>query len=94
MIWIGILFAFIGFAFSSILMEDVLFFYRKLIADKLPEWLSKPLGLCNVCFTGQLSLWGLLPFLETSYIGLIQYFGIISINMIIVTILNNYVKTD
>lgn len=31
-------------------------FYQKLI-EGLPEWLSKPLGGCGVCFTGQSLFW-------------------------------------
>jgi len=30
--------------------------YQKLI-DKLPEWLSWPLGKCFKCFSGQVCLW-------------------------------------
>jgi hypothetical protein len=30
--------------------------YQRLI-DRLPEWLSWPLGKCFKCFTGQVMLW-------------------------------------
>lgn len=88
----GLFFAPIGFVFSRILLEDMLIGYHRLIA-KLPEWLYKPLGGCAMCFTGQLTLWGLLPFVRADYKSIILYFGIIAINIIIVKILTD-VKED
>ena len=47
----------VGYVFTSILLyEDVLNWYGRLLG-KLPGWLGKPLGLCSICFTGQLALW-------------------------------------
>lgn len=84
----GLLFSVIGYVFTEILLDDLLYFYDRWL-DKLPEWLQKPLGRCSVCFTGQLSLWGMMPFLRFNYESIIMYFGIISINMIIVKILKH-----
>ena len=96
MIYTGIFFAFIGYAFTSILMDDVLWVYKRylLATETLPEWLKKPLGLCNVCFTGQLSFWGMLPMVEWNYTGIITWLGIVSLNMIIILILNFYVNKE
>ena len=89
----GLLFAFIGYAFSRILLEDVLLFYSRFL-HRLPEWVGKPLGLCAVCFTGQLSLWGMLPMVDFTYIGILHYLGIVSLNMILVKILIYAIKED
>lgn len=97
MIYTGIFFAFIGYAFTSVLMDDVLWKYKRylLATETLPEWLKKPLGLCNVCFTGQLSLWGMIPFVEWTYQGILTWMGIVSLNIVIVLILNRYgAETD
>ena len=85
----GIFFAFIGYGFSHILLEDLLLPLKRVLMT-LPEWLGKPLGLCGICFTGQLSLWGMLPFLKLSYESIIMYLGIICINMIIVKLIGKH----
>ena len=82
----GLLIAPIGYVFTRILMEDLLIGYARLIL-RLPEWLNKPLGGCGVCFTGQASVWLLLPFVRWDYLGVLTYIGIVSINMIIVKFL-------
>lgn len=47
----------VGHVVSNILLyEEVLNWYGKLL-NKLPTWLGKPLGLCVLCFSGQLTLW-------------------------------------
>ena len=83
---LGLFFAPIGYVFSRVLLEDMLIPYHRLIA-RLPDWLYKPLGGCGMCFTGQLTLWGMLPFFRTDYKSIILYFGIVAINIIIVKIL-------
>jgi hypothetical protein len=91
----ALLFSFIGYAFTAILMDDVFWGYRKwLTLLDAPDWLKKPLGLCPVCFTGQLTLWFSLPLLKFSYVGILSYIAVICINMIIVLILQKYVKGD
>lgn len=84
--WYGIVIAFIGYAFTRIIMEDLLAWYTRAIL-RLPDWLNKPLGICGVCMTGQLSFWLLLPMVEWNYIGVLTFAGIISINMTIVKFL-------
>jgi len=80
---IGLFFAPIGYVFSRVLLEDMLAWYHRLIL-RLPEWLYKPLGGCGACFTGQLTLWGLMPLFRMEYLSIILFFGIIAINIIIV----------
>jgi len=82
----GLYIAVITYAFTRILMEDMLLGYARFLYT-LPEWLGKPLGLCAVCFTGQLSLWALLPFVVWDFPGIIAYLGTVSLNMIIVKFL-------
>jgi len=86
--------AFIAYAFSIILMEDVAFRYSVFIQRKLPLWLGKPLGLCPICFTGQLTLWLSIAYVDWNYLGIIAWLATISLNMIVVLILMRYVKGD
>ena len=46
------------FMFAALSQRDhsILSFYGRLI-DKLPWWLSRPLGGCYMCLTGQACLW-------------------------------------
>ena len=96
MIYFGVFFAFIGYAFTKILMNDLLWGYKKYLVENLilPEWIKNPMGLCSVCFTGQLSLWGMTPMVQWSYSGVLVWLGIVSLNMIIVKIIDRYVETD
>lgn len=74
---IGILFVMtipiivVGFVFAYILTkpEHIFASYRNFIDKNLPEWLSKPLGACYICFVGQLATW-LYPFLIMPLLGL------------------------
>ena len=47
----------IASVFSFLGEPDMIFsFYRKWIM-KLPPWLNKPLGSCNLCISGQVCFW-------------------------------------
>jgi len=96
MIYFGIFFAFISYVFTRILMNDLLFEYKRYLTETtmIPEYLKNPMGLCMTCFTGQISLWGMLPLVQWSYSGILVWLGIVSLNMIIVTIIDRYVETD
>jgi len=96
MIPTGIFFAFLGYAFTDVLMDDLLWKYRRylVVTEVIPEWLKKPLGLCNVCFTGQLSFWGMLPLVNWTYVSVVTWLGLVSLNMIIILILNKYVSKE
>ncbi len=92
MILTGIYLSFIAYVFTRILLEDVLLRYTRFL-HTLPQWLGKPLGLCAVCFTGQLSLWAMLPLVCWDFSGIMTYLGIVSLNMIIVKFLT-YAEKD
>ena len=48
----------VAWVFVFILMDSGMIFERWwLVLNKLPMWLSKPLGACEYCFAGQLALW-------------------------------------
>ena len=43
----------------NILLEpDMLLYWYGNLLDRLPTWLSFPLGRCEKCLSGQLALWG------------------------------------
>jgi len=47
----------IAFLFCMLGQDGMIFsWYQKLI-DKLPDWLSFPLGKCYKCFAGQVCFW-------------------------------------
>jgi quinol-cytochrome oxidoreductase complex cytochrome b subunit len=90
MIFYGIFFAFIGYVYSNVLLNEFLwpFKERLLYDDKIPEWIRKPLGGCSICFTGQLTLWGSIPLVEWTYVGIVQWFGVVCLNIVLVAIIN------
>jgi hypothetical protein len=94
MIFYGLFFAFIGYAFSELLMNDLLYDYKLFLGLKVKSWLARPLGLCSVCFTGQLTLWLSLPLVTWDYVGVISWLGVISVNMIVVYIMKLYVDFE
>lgn len=85
----GISFAFIGYVFTHILLDDLLCRYKQWLME-LPWYIGRPLGLCGVCFTGQITLWGVLPLVTWDYPTILMYLGVISINMIIVQIISKH----
>lgn len=78
---IGLLIIPISLVFLMMIEEELDFYMRWL--HTLPLWLAKPLGLCKKCFTGQLTLWLMLPLVEWTYEGILTYLGIICINILI-----------
>lgn len=65
----------IGHVFSNILLyQDMFNWYGRLIS-RLPGWIYKPLGLCSMCFSGQLAFWFCVIFLDWHWmdIWLIPY---------------------
>ena len=48
-----------AWVFVNILEDEdmILGWYNKLIG-KLPNWISKPLGGCDLCMAGQFGFWG------------------------------------
>lgn len=53
-IYIGIA----AWVYTNILIApDMIFNKLNYVYDKLPSWLSKPLGVCEYCFAGQIAFW-------------------------------------
>jgi hypothetical protein len=54
----SILAGIIGWVFCIILIDEGMIFGKWWnVLNKLPSWLSKPLGACEYCFSGQLAFW-------------------------------------
>jgi hypothetical protein len=59
---ISFLIAIGSFTFVCILQQPgEIFAWYPILIGKLPDWISKPMGLCEKCFSGQAALW-LFPF--------------------------------
>lgn len=67
-LFISFLLAAFAIVFTEVLTAPgmILAWYAKLL-DKLPEWISHPLGGCIYCFAGQISLWFYLYYFWHSY---------------------------
>jgi hypothetical protein len=74
--------------------EQIFAFYRRWIM-KLPSWLNKPLGSCNLCMTGQACLWFYLIKYFSSY-NLIDHLFFISAGILLSSIYSSiyYYDTD
>lgn len=73
----------IGFVWSEILTQpgeafNWLFKY----IDRLPLWLSKPLGGCAKCVTGQIALWTFIYHYHTDY-SLFWHIYFVSLSILI-----------
>lgn len=82
----SILISVIGYVFTHNLIQagDILHFYKKLI-QKIPyNSLRKPLGMCTVCFTGQLALWLGIFYVGLDIVPLIQFIGLSILGVIII----------
>lgn len=86
--WLGISFFFVAYVIHSFAP----FWYIRAIM-KLPKWLYKPLGGCLPCMTGQLTLWGCLPFVSFNYESILFYVGIICLNITLAKYIT-YVEED
>ena len=50
--------ALLAWVFVNILMaEEMIFSWWQVVIDRLPKWLSKPLGGCDRCMAGSLAFW-------------------------------------
>ena len=82
----------IAFVFVMLTENKMIFSFYKIWLLKLPEWISFPLGLCYVCFTGQACLWYYLIFHFRNY-NLIEHLFFISAGImlsVIYKIIFNY----
>ena len=82
----------IAFIFTEMTHEGMIFHFYKLWLLKLPEWIAFPLGLCYMCFVGQVCLWYYLIFHFRDY-NLIDHLFFVSAGImlsVIYKILFNY----
>lgn len=79
-----------AWVFVFILMEDgmILSWWGKVI-NKLPEWLSEPLGGCEYCVAGQMALWYYLYRYWGSY-DVAEHILFITLTIFIVEIINTW----
>ena len=48
----------VAWVFTHILIDGEMIFEKWwLVLNRLPIWISKPLGACEYCLSGQLALW-------------------------------------
>ena len=47
----------VAWVFNYLLEPEMIFGWYGRIINRLPDWLFKPLGGCNICFGGQLAFW-------------------------------------
>ena len=80
------LLALTSWVFVNILEDDEMIFgwYGKLI-DRLPKWLNKPIGGCDLCMAGQFGFWGY--FLLDDY-KLIEHLFFVVVTIFFVRIIN------
>ena len=86
----------VAWVFVFILMDSGMIFERWwLVLNKLPMWLSKPLGACEYCFAGQLALWYYLihELIVGSYNAL-YHIAFISVAILTVKILNHHLNDN
>lgn len=83
-IYIGIT----AWVFTMILIDpDMIFGKYGQLLQKLPDWLGKPLGLCEYCLAGQLALWYYLIANWSDY-NVITHIFFVSIAILTVEIIN------
>ena len=75
----------ICYMFCALGAEGKIFHWYRMLIDRLPEWLCRPLGACYMCFTGQVMLW---YFLFTKPFDLIELGFTISFGIIMSMIYN------
>lgn len=77
-----------AWVFTLILIEpDMIFYKYGQLIRKLPDWLNKPLGLCEYCFAGQLALWYFIYYSCGNY-NLFFHIGFISVAIFTVRMIN------
>jgi hypothetical protein len=83
----------VAWVFTHILIDsDMIFEKWWTVLNRLPIWLSKPLGSCEYCLSGQLALWCYLyqSWLVGSYNAL-EHIAYISIAIFTVKIINRVI---
>ena len=88
----SILIGIAAYVFTNILIDpDMIFGWYYDLIDKLPEWLAKPLGKCEYCLAGQLSMWYYLVKYFNNY-DLVQHILFVSLSIFIVELINKHLK--
>ena len=79
-----------AWVFVFILMDDgmILSWWGKVI-NRLPEWLSEPLGGCEYCVAGQMALWYYFYRYWTSY-DAVEQILFITLTIFFVDIINTW----
>jgi len=96
MIIAAILTGVVAWVFVFILMDtDMIFQKWWLVLNKLPQWLSKPLGACEFCFAGQLGFWYYLihELIDGTY-NAIYHIVFVSVAILTVRVLNHIFKDN
>ena len=75
---------------------DMIFSWYYQLIEKLPFWISKPLGTCDLCFAGQIAFWVFLLFLwpyyqQCPFHTLIMHFLYTTLAIFTVFLINKYV---
>ena len=85
----------VAWVFCRILIEPGMIFGGWWqILNRLPEWLSKPLGACEYCFGGQLALWYFIFSFDYSIVHHIQFISVTLITVNLINLINDRIKTD
>ena len=89
MITESIIIGIIAWVFVIILMDEgMIFSWWWNVINKLPQWLKSPLGGCEFCLAGQLSLWYYL-FAHWNDYNVFYHIAYISIAIFTVKIINH-----
>ena len=75
-----------------LLKEGMVLSWFNNVLDRLPEWLSEPLGGCEYCVAGQMALWYYLYKME-SY-NLVEHILFITLTIFIVEIINVWKQSE
>jgi len=87
----AICFAIFAWTFSMILIDGDMIFSRWWeVLNRLPMWLSKPLGACEYCFAGQSALWGYIIIHHSQY-NVLEHIMYVSITIFSIAIINRII---
>ena len=93
MITHAIIVGIVAWVFVFILIDTGMIFEKWwVVLNKLPQWLSKPLGSCEYCFAGQLALWVyLIQRLIVGSYNVFEHIAFISIAIFTTKIINKWI---
>lgn len=92
--WAAIIIGITAWVFTLILIEpDMIFYKYGQLIRKLPDWLNKPLGLCEYCLAGQLAFWYYIYYSWGSY-NPFFHIGFVSVAIFTVRIINHIINNN